>query len=429
MKVFSMFSGVGGFEIGYHKLGWETVGLCEIDNFANQVLKYNFKGVKNYGNARDIVPGDLPDFDMLVGGFPCQAFSIAGKRKGFGDTRGTLFNEIIRIAAVKRPSFLLLENVAGLCSHDKGRTLKTILEAISELGYILEWKVYNGKYFGVPQNRERIFIVGVIAERYTGKILFIEENDRLPGAPGAPGPGRTQAELNFTSLKSSGAVKADDSFIVCNRGEFIEKDVAMCLGANEFKGPDTHGARNMIITRSPKYIDNKRTVEINETDICQALKADTKKGNSEPLVIASRGRGKDNVQQLEARKDGNTNSLTSVQKDNLIQIGNVDSAGNNSLWGRVYSTEGIAPNLNANGGGCGAKTGLYQQEQRIRRLTPIECERLMSWPDNWTAKGMNVKGEEYNVSDSQRYKMCGNGVISNCVEYICRLIQKEYGDK
>jgi len=190
-----MFSGIGGFELGIekaaegnggsgiapklyskgiknsrnnkNKLSSTTIrgdntciGFSEIDKYAVQIYQRHFKEHKNYGNCRNIIPDQLPDFDLLVGGFPCQSFSIAGKRGGFEDTRGTLFFEIARIVKVKRPKLLLLENVKGLLSHDKGRTFGTIHATLSDLGYICEWQVLNSKNFGVPQNRERVFIIG-----------------------------------------------------------------------------------------------------------------------------------------------------------------------------------------------------------------------------------------------------------------------------
>jgi len=136
------------------------VGFSEVDKYAIQIYKKHFKEHKNYGDARRIVWEDVPDFDMLCGGFPCQAFSIAGKRGGFEDTRGTLFYEIAKGVRIKRPKLLFLENVKGLLSHDNGRTFGTILSTFSDLGYILEWQVLNSKNFGVPQNRERVFIIG-----------------------------------------------------------------------------------------------------------------------------------------------------------------------------------------------------------------------------------------------------------------------------
>ena len=133
-----MFAGIGGFRSGLSKFGdfFVPVGFCEIDPYARKAYEaiYDTKGELFFEDARKIVPEELPDIDLICGGFPCQSFSIAGKRKGFDDTRGTLFFEIARIAAVKRPKYLLLENVPGLLSHDSGRTFATILSALDELG-------------------------------------------------------------------------------------------------------------------------------------------------------------------------------------------------------------------------------------------------------------------------------------------------------
>ena len=204
MKYLSLFSGIGGFELGVQQ-AYETknrgmggdgqeihsipgrqeaqhstgvgdkqasglhngtdepaptcVGYSEIDKYAIQIYEKHFNH-RNYGDITTLDPATLPDFDLLVGGFPCQSFSIAGKRRGFADTRGTLFFDIARILQTKKPRLLLLENVKGLLSHDNGQTFKTIISTLDELGYDLQWQVLNSKNHGVPQNRERIFIVG-----------------------------------------------------------------------------------------------------------------------------------------------------------------------------------------------------------------------------------------------------------------------------
>ena len=136
-----MFAGIGGFRSGLSKFGdfFMPIGFCEIDPYARRAYEaiYDTKGELFFEDARKIVPEELPDIDLICGGFPCQSFSIAGKRGGFEDARGTLFFEIARIARVKRPKYLLLENVPGLLSHDGGRTFATILNALSELGYSL----------------------------------------------------------------------------------------------------------------------------------------------------------------------------------------------------------------------------------------------------------------------------------------------------
>ncbi len=196
LKYFDTFAGIGGFALGIQqayednnqrtikrtsrghnlrdgrnstdtsgtggKQQWgkpTCVGFSEIDKYAVQIYQKHFDH-KNYGNIREISTNTLPDFDLLCGGFPCQAFSIAGKRGGFDDTRGTLFFELARIARAKRPRLLFFENVKGLLSHDGGRTFDTIIRTIDELGYDCQWQVLNSKNFGVPQNRERVFIIG-----------------------------------------------------------------------------------------------------------------------------------------------------------------------------------------------------------------------------------------------------------------------------
>ncbi|MCX6702370.1 MAG: DNA (cytosine-5-)-methyltransferase [Candidatus Wolfebacteria bacterium] len=155
-----MFSGIGGFEIPMQELNWECVGFSEIDKYATQIYKKHFPTHSNFGDATRIIPEQLPDFDLLCGGFPCQAFSIAGKRGGFEDTRGTLFFEIAKITRVKRPRYLFLENVKGLLSHDEGNTFATIISAIDEMGYDCQWQVLNSNNINTPQVRERVFIIG-----------------------------------------------------------------------------------------------------------------------------------------------------------------------------------------------------------------------------------------------------------------------------
>ena len=157
MKILSLFSGIGGFDLAFQNKGHTIIGACEIDKYARSVYSRHFPGVKIYQDATKINPEELEDFDCLCAGFPCQAFSIAGKRGGFEDKRGILFYEIIRIAKEKKPRYLLLENVKGLMSHDKGNTIQKIIKELNIIGYIVEYEIYNSKYF-VPQNRERVFL-------------------------------------------------------------------------------------------------------------------------------------------------------------------------------------------------------------------------------------------------------------------------------
>ena len=174
IRFFDMFAGIGGFRSGLESIGgFECVGYCEIDKYAKQAYEaiYDTGGELYFDDARKIVPEQLPDFDLLVGGFPCQSFSIAGARKGFDDTRGTLFFEIARIAAVKKPKYIYIENVPGLLNHDSGKTFETILRTLDDLGYDVCWQVLNSKNFGVPQSRNRVYIIGYNREKCAGEVL------------------------------------------------------------------------------------------------------------------------------------------------------------------------------------------------------------------------------------------------------------------
>jgi len=152
-----MFAGYGGAEFSLKKAGieYECIGFSEIDKYAIQCFEQNHKG-KNFGDCTKINPNELPDFDLLTGGFPCQSFSVAGKGLGELDTRGTLFNEIIRIAEVKKPKMMLLENVKGLTNKPHRATFEKILSELDRIGYVVKWKVLNSKEYGIPQNRERV---------------------------------------------------------------------------------------------------------------------------------------------------------------------------------------------------------------------------------------------------------------------------------
>ncbi|WP_188207685.1 DNA cytosine methyltransferase [Alkalibacillus aidingensis] len=163
LKVVSLFSGIGGFEFGLRnsKIETELVFSSEIDKFAQYSYETLF-GFKPEGDITEIHEFLIPDHDLLTAGFPCQAFSVAGKRLGFEDTRGTLFFDIARILDWKKPKYVLLENVKNLISHDQTNTIKTILQVLSDIGYSIDFDIINSKDYGVPQNRERTYIIGVL---------------------------------------------------------------------------------------------------------------------------------------------------------------------------------------------------------------------------------------------------------------------------
>jgi DNA (cytosine-5)-methyltransferase 1 len=252
MEFIELFAGIGGFRYGLescnnrHKATGEGKDLhrqkpnpakdttqrtftCVYSNEWNKYAASIYR--RHYGeiDTRDIttVPsGDLPAFDLLTAGFPCQAFSVAGKRGGFDDTRGTLFFEVARILRDKRPRYFLLENVKGLLSHDSGKTFHTILGVLTDLGYRVEWMVLNSVHFGVPQNRERVFIVGYTGERGGRKVFPVR------GSAGTP-----LRELTV-NIKEAGIVVQD--------GKAIKKKQANTLDSNYYKGLDNHQQRTGV---------------------------------------------------------------------------------------------------------------------------------------------------------------------------------------
>jgi len=326
---FSMFSGIGGFELGISKAtnnSWECIGHSEINKYANQIYDRHFRGVKNYGDATKIIPDELPNFDMLCGGFPCQAFSIAGKRKGFEDTRGTLFFDIARIAAVKKPKIIFLENVKGLLNHDKGNTFAKILSTLDELGYDVEWNVLNSKNFGVPQNRERVFIIGHLRGTGGRKVFSIGEG----------------CKKIFNTM-------AKKPIIIGTTKSNTAKGTNSRSWVHDIKG--IIGAVNSTEYKQPKQI------------MVQALRNFSRNGRL-------------------SHKDG--------------YVGSIQTSGN--------------------------EEGIWQGD-RIRRLTPKECERLQGFPDDWTEYGKINDNQWERISDAQRYKCLGNAVTVNVIEYVARLIK------
>ena len=213
MKFLDLFAGIGGFRMGLESLGHECVGFCEIDKFARKSYKaiYDTKGEIELHDITQVTNEEWRKFrgtvDIICGGFPCQTFSIAGKREGFLDeTRGTLFFEIARAAKEIKPPLLFLENVKGLLSHDQGRTFRTILSTLDELGYDAEWQVLNSKDFGVPQNRERVFIIGHLRGAGGRPVFPIFEKNGTTNQAGIKQIGNIINSTSFGGNPQSGRV-------------------------------------------------------------------------------------------------------------------------------------------------------------------------------------------------------------------------------
>ena len=184
MNFLDLFAGIGGFRLGMERAGHKCIGYCEIDKFARMSYQaiHDTKGEIDYKDITEVTNEEFRKLkgtvDVICGGFPCQAFSIAGKQLGFEDARGTLFYEIARAAKEIKPRYLFLENVRNLLSHDKGKTFTTMLTILDELGYDAEWQVLNSKNFRVPQNRERVFIIGHLRGECTSRVFPIRDNTK-----------------------------------------------------------------------------------------------------------------------------------------------------------------------------------------------------------------------------------------------------------
>jgi len=298
MKYFSAFTGVGGFDMGM-PLDWECVGHSEIDKYANMVLKYRFEDVKNYGDAEKIRWDEIPDFDMLVGGTPCQDLSISGKRAGLTGSRSKLFFEFARALTEKKPRYFVWENVKGALSSNGGWDFARVLLGFSEAGYALWWQVLDAAWFGIPQHRERVFVAGYLGDEPPLKILF------------------------------------------------------------------------------------------------------------EPTRAGS---------------------LAGAQKIETVRSSRRQTK-------RIYGINGVSPTLQMSIGGYHdvkiAIPVLTRQDthgifdgKTIRILTPLECERLMGWPDNWTRYGTDADGNTVELSDTQRYNLTGNGVVPQVVSAILEKVKQ-----
>lgn len=224
MKFLELCAGIGGFRVALENLGCECVGYSEIDKYAIKLYSAWYNDECNFGDITKIEAEKLPDFDILVGGFPCQAFSVAGKRGGFNDTRGTIFFDFARILKAKKPKFAIFENVKGLLNHDGGKTYETMLRTLNEIRYDAQWGILNTRFHGLPQNRERVYIVANLRERSATKILF-ERGDGITDKVA-----RTQQSIIGDYHTKSGKTHQ-------RSGVLNENSIAPCLTVSDCKEP------------------------------------------------------------------------------------------------------------------------------------------------------------------------------------------------
>ncbi|MBM6715871.1 DNA (cytosine-5-)-methyltransferase [Gemmiger formicilis] len=261
-----MFAGMGGFREGLTRAGnFICMGHCEIDKYADRsyCALFDTEGEWSIADARKADPETMPDFELLCGGFPCQAFSLAGNRRGFGDPRGTLFFELARLAEARKPRYLLFENVPGLLSHDGGRTFATILHTLDRLGYGVEWQVLNSKDFGVPQSRRRVYLVGYLDARCRGKILPFTTAAGNALAQVRPG---TQEERIYSLNEVS-------RILAAQAGSFGGRTIGVPVKEEIWKGRKiAHTLTTGSTQGTPCFIDMNRETEITEIARCLTAK-------------------------------------------------------------------------------------------------------------------------------------------------------------
>lgn len=446
MKFLDLFSGIGGFRLGLERSGHTPVGYVEIDKFARQSYQamYNTDGEWTAEDINKVTDEEWRKFngtvELIAGGFPCQSFSIAGKREGFlNQTKGTLFFEVARAVKQIKPRFVFLENVKGLLNHDKGNTFRTILNTFDELGYDVEWRICNSKDFGVPQNRERVYIIGHLrgdSEREvfpffgengeinqsiikqignvsTGKML--ENNSQSgrvysldslsPTISAAMGMGGGRVPLiNPANVKQVGNISESNSFGGNPHTGRVYSDDGLSPTLNTMQGGgrETKVAIPVLTPDRVNKRQNGRRFK-NNGDPSFTLTAQDKHG----VVV------KNNIEEY-ARKVTKKEFGVTETKDGSYRVHKKDVRKSGIQGLDFTNPKGISGTLTTN-----HPQNTWSKDYRIRKLTPRECWRLQAFPDE-----LFEKAQQAGLSDSQLYKQAGNSVTVNVIEYIGHLLKE-----
>ena len=416
-----LFSGIGGFHLGFEKAGYKVTSyFSEIDKHAVAVYKNKFKNSNYVGSVTDVRGAELPKIDIITFGSPCQDFSLAGKRKGMEGDRSSLILEAIRLIGECRPRVFIWENVKGTFSSNSGEDFSAIIQAFANIGgYRLEWQLLNTSWF-LPQNRERIYLVGYSTEpkrdwRGVFPIGSKSESDYQLS--------RQQANTN-TILQRYGN-DAQGSYIIEREFNAQVKQVGTRLDSNNGTQP---------YQQDRVYDADGIVPALNKgkSDLILRVKSATNSGYeeatsgdsinfSQPNSETRRGRvGKQKAQTLETscnqavvQPNYGSKSLNETIEQNTLTEGEPKALDLYNRQARDESPTLTEPHHNS--------LRLFDG-YRIRRLTPIECERLQGFPDNHTAYG-NYDGEVKLMANNQRYKQCGNAVTVDVVEAIANKIK------
>ena len=413
MKFLDLFAGIGGFRLGMESAGHECVGFCEIDKYARASYKviHNTEGEIELHDITRVTDESIRGFgsvDVICGGFPCQAFSIAGHRRGFEDTRGTLFFEICRFASILRPKYLFLENVRGLLNHDGGATFETIIRTLDGLGYDVEWQVLNSKNFGVPQNRERVFIIGHLRGERTRNVFPLS---------GESQPISSQSVVKIGNVNPSGNGMNGEVYqanglaptLTTNKGEGQKIAIPVLTPDRAEKRQNgrrfkTDGEPMFTLTAQDRHgvvvgneIKKYGTIEPNFNQSGVVYETD----GIAPTIRAYQGGG------LEPKirvKEATSQGYAEAQIGDSVNLSHPNSKTRRGRVGKQIANTLLT----------GESQGVVEPDFRIRKLTPRECWRLQGFPD-WAFD----KAQEVN-SNSQLYKQAGNSVTVNVIAAIAK---------
>lgn len=377
IKIIELFSGIGGFSKGLEQAGFEIEKhyFSEIDKHAIANYKYNYPNAEYIGSVVDIRPGDFRGIDIITFGSPCQDFSLAGKRKGLEGERSSLIEYAIRLVTDIRPSVFIWENVKGAFSSNSGADFWAILQAFANIGnYRLEWQLLNTKWF-LPQNRERIYLVGHFANRSEPGVFPITENDARIDERTI----ETRSIRTLTAGGNSGGLHSSMTLV------------------KTLQGSDT---LNTIRSGGRGSLTDKHSWDIVQIGAFRGRNPENPK---------SRESGLPTEQMLEINKEGVSNTLTSVQKDNVV----IHQKPRGKNKGNIFKE---CPTISSN------SFEHNNHIDNIRRLTEIECERLQGFPDNFSEYG-NYDGIIKKIPKTQRYKMLGNAVTVKVVEEIAKRLK------
>jgi len=429
MKYGSVCSGVEAATVAWHDLGWEPQFFSEIEAFPSAVLKHQYPDVPNYGDMSNFKDWNLNDksIDLLVGGTPCQSFSVSGLRKGLADPRGNLMLTYLAMVDRLKPKWIVWENVVGVLSSNGGKDFGTFLGALGEIGYGFAYRVLDAQYFGVPQRRRRVFVVGCLGDwRSAGKVLF--EPDCLSGNPP---PSRAKGERVAPTVTTgapfnrTGNSRVETEALVTYRkvshGEYTKDQAASTVMARDYKD-----ATDLIAFSSQNSASNGLSISEHTVATLQ-----TKKQSAVAIPIhdqATRFSGKRGEKQ-DGKGNGfgigvegaPMNTLTQADR-HAVAITVLDRAafnqGINAKYDPLIEERGTMPTLVARG-----PHAIQQREMKVRRLTPRECERLQGFPDDWTKIDWRNKDREV-CPDGPRYKAMGNSMAVPVMRWIGQQIKQ-----